>query len=252
MDIKPKYKWTTEETKEKIRSDRRSGARFKDLGDKYCISSTTLGYIIKGIEIPFETHGKRHMCQVTTIKQEEEIGSQYKAGELFSDLCKAFNLHKTTIRKILKEQKVQTRKHEISPDGRARISEDIKRRWRERREEMLAQTSVVQFQPGISDLEIHITTAAKKRLRKVLLAKQNYCNRCGGIKKLHIHHIKPVQDYPELAMVIDNCEVLCQRCHASEEASRVWAKRKANIDQQPTAFEAWLAELLRSVAHDLV
>lgn len=38
-------------------------------------------------------------------------------------------------------------------------------------------------------------------------------NKNNNRKSLHVHHKKEVKDYPELALVLDNLETLCQQCH---------------------------------------
>ena len=38
-------------------------------------------------------------------------------------------------------------------------------------------------------------------------------NKNNNKKSLHVHHKKEVKDYPELALVLDNLETLCQQCH---------------------------------------
>lgn len=71
-----------------------------------------------------------------------------------------------------------------------------------------------------------------ERLRQVALNRDNYecqeCKRQGkvtvdsvkkdGEKKkvrMNVHHIKELEDYPELALELNNLETLCIRCHNS-------------------------------------
>jgi hypothetical protein len=50
--------------------------------------------------------------------------------------------------------------------------------------------------------------------RKLTLERDNHeCQDCGIDLNLHVHHIKPVKDYPELINSIDNCITLCADCH---------------------------------------
>ena len=39
-----------------------------------------------------------------------------------------------------------------------------------------------------------------------------------------VHHIKPLEDYPELALELDNLISLCNDCH--EQITNRWAKKK--------------------------
>ena len=41
----------------------------------------------------------------------------------------------------------------------------------------------------------------------------NICKLCKSNEQLHCHHIKPVSEYPELTLNIDNGIVLCKICH---------------------------------------
>lgn len=61
-------------------------------------------------------------------------------------------------------------------------------------------------------------------IRKQVLSKYNSsCVECGSIRddkdkltekpKLHIHHVKPWSEYPELRFSIENLVPLCERCH---------------------------------------
>lgn len=44
---------------------------------------------------------------------------------------------------------------------------------------------------------------------------------------LNVDHIKPIEDYPELALVLDNTQALCVYHHNVKEG-RVFGKRKEN------------------------
>ena len=42
----------------------------------------------------------------------------------------------------------------------------------------------------------------------------NACRKCRYDKNLHVHHIKPLKQYPEFALVLDNGLTLCGNCHS--------------------------------------
>jgi 5-methylcytosine-specific restriction endonuclease McrA len=45
----------------------------------------------------------------------------------------------------------------------------------------------------------------------------NTCQKCGAEnQKMHIHHVKPLSQYPELAYEVDNGLTLCMACHGVE------------------------------------
>jgi len=61
-------------------------------------------------------------------------------------------------------------------------------------------------------------TAVWQRVREAVLTRDNYlCQRCLKRRRLQpantVHHIKPLDKYPELALVMDNLISLCSTCH---------------------------------------
>lgn len=62
------------------------------------------------------------------------------------------------------------------------------------------------------------TRAKWDRKRKAILKRDQYrcveCRKYGRITEAAlVHHIKPLEDYPELAFDNNNLESLCIRCH---------------------------------------
>ena len=62
-------------------------------------------------------------------------------------------------------------------------------------------------------------SAKWRKKRTVVLARDQYrcveCKKYGRIREATIvHHIKPYEEYPELAFVSSNLESLCAACHA--------------------------------------
>lgn len=60
--------------------------------------------------------------------------------------------------------------------------------------------------------------AAWRRLRRQALERDHYlCQECLRQKRFtkatEVHHIKPAEDYPELALTLSNLESLCWPCH---------------------------------------
>jgi|ERR1035437_9403265 hypothetical protein len=53
-----------------------------------------------------------------------------------------------------------------------------------------------------------------KKLKEYILKRDGgKCTTCGGLNFLHIHHIKPIHSFPQLAQNPDNLKVLCKKCH---------------------------------------
>lgn len=68
-------------------------------------------------------------------------------------------------------------------------------------------------------------TTAWKRCREIVLIRDNYlcqgCLRNGKITPANtVHHIKHLEDHPELALDIDNLESICPPCHNKEHPEK--------------------------------
>lgn len=50
--------------------------------------------------------------------------------------------------------------------------------------------------------------------REVRQRDENTCRICGVQRNIHIHHVKPLEKYPEFATELDNGITLCGNCHA--------------------------------------
>jgi hypothetical protein len=57
------------------------------------------------------------------------------------------------------------------------------------------------------------TFRVKKWICEVIRRDQSKCVKCDATKKLHAHHKKSWENYPELRYDISNGETLCDRCH---------------------------------------
>jgi 5-methylcytosine-specific restriction enzyme A len=71
------------------------------------------------------------------------------------------------------------------------------------------------------------TSASWRAIRKVVLKRDNHtCTKCGQshnppytTTQLHVDHILPRKQYPNLALSLDNLRTLCLKCHSSEFTS---------------------------------
>ena len=92
------------------------------------------------------------------------------------------------------------------------------------------------------------TDAWKRCRRAALLRDHGLCQRClrEGRREIFangrtfpvlatmVHHIKHLEDHPELALNLDNLVSLCDACHEKEHPER--HKAKSACDQKPGAF----------------
>ncbi len=81
----------------------------------------------------------------------------------------------------------------------------------------------------------------KKRL--VILQRDNFeCQRCkveGKFSKATtVHHIKPLREYPELALEEDNLSSRCDPCHNKEHPEKL-KKYQAGEGKEPITPERW-------------
>jgi 5-methylcytosine-specific restriction protein A len=63
-------------------------------------------------------------------------------------------------------------------------------------------------------------SAAWQRARRERLAEHPVCERCGRAWAAHVHHVKPLRDYPALALDRNNHEAICAPCHNKERDAR--------------------------------
>lgn len=58
--------------------------------------------------------------------------------------------------------------------------------------------------------------AANWKCSKCNLEHYSFCDHCGHRVRLHVHHIRSFDEFPELRYEVSNAEVLCDRCHWME------------------------------------
>jgi 5-methylcytosine-specific restriction enzyme A len=77
-------------------------------------------------------------------------------------------------------------------------------------------------------------SAAWRKCRELVLLRDNYfCQEClregQVISADMVHHIKSFEDYPELALDIDNLVSLCYPCHNKEHPEKGGAEKKKQL-----------------------
>lgn len=66
--------------------------------------------------------------------------------------------------------------------------------------------------------------AVWRKLRVQALERDHYlCQACLRPKATEVHHIKPLEEFPELGLTLSNLESLCWPCH---EATKIRGKRE--------------------------
>ncbi len=72
---------------------------------------------------------------------------------------------------------------------------------------------------------------AWRQLRTMALHRDHYlCQECLRKKRIRrateVHHVKPIADFPELALELDNLESLCWNCHEETKPRKAVHKPK--------------------------
>lgn len=92
-------------------------------------------------------------------------------------------------------------------------------------------------------------SVAWKKVRTMALIRDNYlCQECMRKKKIKpadmVHHIKELEDYPDLGLVLENLESLCNPCHNGEHPDRgskkdVKVNKKIRVVTSKANEEMW-------------
>lgn len=56
-------------------------------------------------------------------------------------------------------------------------------------------------------------TPAHRRWRKLVLQRDKICQMCKRVPATEAHHIKPLEEWPAMALDLDNGQGLCWKCH---------------------------------------
>jgi Restriction endonuclease len=68
-------------------------------------------------------------------------------------------------------------------------------------------------------------STAWRRIRKLALNRDmGMCRRCKKLPADMVHHVKPLRDYPELGLELDNLMSLCNTCHEQVERRKAEGK----------------------------
>lgn len=64
-------------------------------------------------------------------------------------------------------------------------------------------------------------SAAWQRIRRAALIRDHYlCQRCRKRPANTVHHLKPREEFPELAMTLENLQSICAICHNREHPEK--------------------------------
>ena len=209
----------------------RSGSKFCEISRSLSIPYSVLARAVKGVHQDFL--GKVDVRRALTAEEEIKVVDIYTSSlRSAKDIAKDFGCCDATILATLERYGERRRNRGTrvwSEEDKKRLSARVKKDWVERREHYLAGIRKVSWKPDGRILEMRLTITARRKLTKLVIGRDGKCVRCFSTDKLHVHHIKSIQDRPDLAADPSNCETLCSSCHSSEEAKRRWEKRKRDV-----------------------
>lgn len=233
-----------EETKRKMSLAQKE--RYKDGNERM---KTSLA--MKGTERSEETRRKlslalkgKHISPKTEFKKGHEVSAEIRKKISLSE--KGRKLSEEHKRKIIErmktnhprlgkyhtkesKEKLRNAKIELYKNNywlKTKISNSVKKLW-QNPEYRQAHTGPNHpwWKGGITKREETLAHALRVELRnwtKEVLERDNYtCQECGkkfNKKFLQVHHIKPISQYPSLALDVSNGITLCKNCHLATES----------------------------------
>lgn len=76
------------------------------------------------------------------------------------------------------------------------------------------QRRVYRATPDRQAAKAFYASARWQRVRRIKLSQDPFCEADGCVElAVDVHHVKPWQEFPELAFTMENLESLCKSCH---------------------------------------
>ena len=165
----------------KLSVETREKMRVRMLGNKYCLGKKLSEEHRKNLSDALKGRkGKKHSEESKEKNRQAHLGNTYRLG------------FKCSLQR--RQQMSKTHSGENSPFWKG----------------------------GISKKSARIRRSLEYRLwKEAVLDRDNHtCQDCDGKEKLHAHHIKGFNEYPELRFDVDNGKTTCNKCHPKLHASK--------------------------------
>lgn len=216
----------------------------QELGDIYGVSASTVGRALNHYDIGTSVYDRLDA---------ETIRDQYDDGHSLPELADEHNTVRSTIWKIVHEKIVEdpvsreTLKDELTPDElRTRYinldqpTQDIAYEydtneeaiWQLLHEYGIKTKSVGDYTISAdSDTEYpksELETTTYQEIREQVIERDDECRYCETTDRpLQMHHITPQSDFddPQDSHRLDNCVLLCDRCHRHAEFGKITIER---------------------------
>lgn len=76
------------------------------------------------------------------------------------------------------------------------------------------RTATIKYTPGLKGNDFYNTREWRELRYKALVMHGKVCMACGAKEGIfHVDHIKPRSKHPELELILDNLQVLCESCN---------------------------------------
>jgi len=155
-------------------------------------------------------HNLKHIYDI--LRNKKSLEKIYYSYSSMKEVAKKLGCGETLIHTWIhrlgikpKPRIVTQRGHKKSIEHRRKISEIAKQR---------TGSKNANWRNGATKYNMLIRGKQWRERRRLVLARDNYeCVKCGSDIDLHIHHIKPVNEFPELVNDLDNLKTLCAKCH---------------------------------------
>jgi WD40 repeat protein len=95
--------------------------------------------------------------------------------------------------------------------------------------------------------DLRKSPAYQRWRREVKQRDKNTCRVCGVQRNLHVHHIKPLEKYPEFATELDNGITLCGNCHTFLSGKEENTNLKTMIEAVTGQHDMRTAEQLKDL-----
>ena len=86
------------------------------------------------------------------------------------------------------------------------------------------------------DVKLGARSSKWFELRNDFFNRNSHCKVCNSKKKLEIHHIFPVNEFPELELEWGNLIALCRRCHLLVGHLNKWDRYNSEVVKDAEYF----------------
>lgn len=228
--------YLNEDQRRRVADQYQSGIPFMRVARINEIGTTTLARILREFSIPSrkgKCKDKEDSRRSLTILQEQFAIDEYRKGRTSQNIAEELGCSFSTVLETLRRNNIRPRHSGITyvtEEFRKNQSraQQIRVQDPEYRNTLIERIKRVGFKwDGGKKDKTYMGSSFYRSWRKMVIAKRGQCYLCASKHRLHIHHIVPTWEEPDLIFVEDNIAVLCCSCHMHVEAIR---RRGGDVD----------------------